>query len=85
VHNRPEIALALAARLPAYARPLFIRIVAAIELTGTFKLRKQDLVLEGYDPLRVSDALYVEDGARDAYVRLDAALYAGLKAGKLRL
>ena len=75
----------LAARLPAYARPLFIRIVAAIELTGTFKLRKQDLVLEGYDPLRVSDALYVEDGARDAYVRLDAALYAGLKAGKLRL
>jgi fatty-acyl-CoA synthase len=75
----------LAARLPAYARPLFIRIVAAIELTGTFKLRKQDLVLEGYDPLRVSDALYVEDGARDAYVRLDAALYAGLKAGELRL
>ena len=32
-----------AARLPVYARPLFLRIVPAIELTGTFKLRKQDL------------------------------------------
>ena len=74
----------LAARLPAYARPLFIRIVAAIELTGTFKLRKQELVIEGYDPRRVSDALYVEDGTRDAYVRLDEASYGSLHAGKPR-
>jgi fatty-acyl-CoA synthase len=74
----------LAASLPGYARPLFIRIVATIELTGTFKLRKQDLALEGYDPERVSDALYVEDGARDAYVPLDAMRYGSIKAGQLR-
>jgi hypothetical protein len=33
-------------------RDRFIRIVPAIELTGTFKLRKQELALQGYDPLR---------------------------------
>jgi len=76
---------ALITRLPAYARPLFLRIVSALELTGTFKLRKQELALEGYDPRRVRDALYIDDGTRDAYVPLDKELYARLKSGKLRL
>jgi fatty-acyl-CoA synthase len=73
------------AALPAYARPVFVRIVPAIELTGTFKLRKQHLALEGYDPARVSDALYVADGASDRYVPLDVATYQRLQAGALRL
>jgi fatty-acyl-CoA synthase len=76
---------ALAARLPEYARPLFLRIVSALELTGTFKQRKQELALEGYDPGRVRDALYIDDGTRDAYVPLDEALHARLLSGKLRL
>jgi fatty-acyl-CoA synthase len=76
---------ALRERLPDYARPLFIRIVTAIELTGTFKLRKQQFALEGYDPARVRDALYIEDAASNAYVPLDAELHARLQAGKLRL
>ena len=80
-----ELRRALVARLPDYARPLFLRIVSALELTGTFKLRKQDLALEGYDPERVSDALYIDDGTRDAYVPLDARLHARLKSGKLRV
>jgi len=75
----------LAERLPAYARPVFLRIVPAIELTGTFKLRKQELALEGYDPRRVADALYVDDAARGAYVPLDEALYQRLCSGQLRL
>ena len=80
-----ELRRALAARLPDYARPLFVRIVSALELTGTFKLRKQQLALEGYDPLRVRDALYMEDPVRGAYVTLDAELHARLLAGKLRI
>ena len=76
---------ALVARLPDYARPLFLRIVSALELTGTFKLRKQELALEGYDPARVRDALYLDDAARNAYVPLEAELHARLQAGKLRL
>ena len=34
----------VAAHLPAYARPVFLRLVPALDLTGTFKPRKQDLV-----------------------------------------
>jgi fatty-acyl-CoA synthase len=75
----------LATRLPDYARPLFLRIVTSIELTGTFKLRKQELAREGYDPARIAGDLYLDDRQRQAYVRLDAALAAQLGAGKLRL
>src|SRR5690242_10157946 len=76
---------ALSERLPGYARPLFIRIVSAIELTGTFKLRKQELALEGYDPARVRDAIYVDDPEAGAYVALDAKLHGRLLAGTLRI
>jgi len=76
---------ALQQRLPAYARPLFLRIVAAIELTGTFKLRTLELALEGFDPARVRDDLYIDDGERNEYVRLDARLHEQLQAGMLRL
>jgi fatty-acyl-CoA synthase len=72
-------------RLPAYARPLFVRIVPAIELTGTLKPKKRELSLEGYDPARISGELYFDDAQRDAYVVLDAPLYARLIAGELRL
>src|SRR5215469_2139170 len=80
-----ELRRALVARLPDYARPLFVRIVSALELTGTFKLRKQELALEGYDRARVRDALYMDDPARGAYVPLDAELHARLQTGMLRL
>jgi len=80
-----ELRRALVARLPDYARPLFIRVVTAIELTGTFKLRKHELALEGYDLTRVRDALYMDDAAQGAYVPLDSKLHARLKAGQLRL
>jgi fatty-acyl-CoA synthase len=80
-----ELRRALVERLPAYARPLFLRIVTGLELTGTFKLRKQELALEGYDPVRVRDALYVDDPARAVYVPLDSQMHARLLAGTLRL
>jgi fatty-acyl-CoA synthase len=80
-----ELWRVLQAKLPSYARPVFLRIVAAIELTGTFKLRKHELALEGYDPAQVRDLLYVQDQLRNAYVPLDAALHQRLQAGELRL
>src|SRR2546430_8076102 len=42
-------------------RSLFIRIVPSIELTGTFRLKKSELALQGYDPARVSDPVYFDD------------------------
>jgi fatty-acyl-CoA synthase len=75
----------LLARLPAYARPLFLRLVREIEVTVTFKQRKSDLVHEGYDPSAVQDPIYFNDSARQCFVRLDNALYGAIEAGQVRL
>jgi fatty-acyl-CoA synthase len=75
----------VAAQLPAYARPVFVRLVHALDLTGTFKPRKVELVREGYDPAQVSDPLYVVDARSGAYVPLDRELHAAIAAGRVRL
>jgi fatty-acyl-CoA synthase len=75
----------LAERLPSYARPLFLRVQDNIEVTSTFKHKKSDLVRESFDPQATLDALYFDDPQGQAYVPLDAALYAQLVAGKIRL
>ena len=74
---------ALARRLPPYARPLFLRLSDELGHTETFKQKKAALAEEGFDPARTDDPLYLDhDGA---YRRIDAALYAELAAGTLRL
>jgi fatty-acyl-CoA synthase len=73
----------LAASLPRYARPLFLRIRADLETTATFKHRKDELVAAGYDPAAVSDAIYVDDMQR--YARIDRALFDRVQAGQVRL
>ncbi len=75
----------IAAQLPTYARPVFVRLVHALDLTGTFKPRKLELVREGYDPAEVSDPLYVVDARSGAYVPLDRELHAAIAAGRQRL
>jgi len=75
----------LTQRLPDYARPVFLRIVPNLEITGTFKLRKQELAGEGYDLTRVRDRLYVEDRQSQAYTELDELMYQRLTAVTLRL
>jgi fatty-acyl-CoA synthase len=75
----------LAERLPPYARPLFLRLKDGIDVTGTFKHKKSDLIREGFDPWATPDAIYFDDPAQQAYVRLAPALHARICAGKLRL
>ena len=75
----------LAQRLPPYARPLFLRLKDGIDITGTFKHKKSDLVRDGFDPKATLDAIYFDDPAQQAYVRLDPALHARICAGELRL
>lgn len=72
----------LAQRLPAYARPLFLRLVPSLAVTETFKQKKQDLAKEGFDPAIIADALYAVCG--EAYARLDAALYTRISSGLMR-
>jgi fatty-acyl-CoA synthase len=72
-------------RLPSYARPLFVRLCGAIDMTETFKPKKQALAREGFDPKATGDPLYVADAAADTYVRLDDALYNKIQTGAFRL
>jgi len=75
----------LAARLPNHARPQFLRLRPALETTGTFEPVKADLVLEGFDPGLIAEALFLLGRAGGAYVALDAALFKRLLNGELRL
>ncbi len=75
----------LAARLPDYARPLFVRIRPEIELTATFKPKKIDLVKQGFDPSVVGDPIYFDDPAEQVFVRLTPTLYQRIVAGEVRL
>jgi fatty-acyl-CoA synthase len=79
-----QLAAHAAAELPAYARPVFLRILPEIEVTGTFKHRKVELVKEGFDPAAVTDPLYFLDGER-GYLPLDAALCARIVSGEQRV
>lgn len=71
--------------LPPYARPLFVRFANRLEATATFKHTKANLQREGFDPAAMSDAIYFDDPAKKAFVRLDATLFARIAAGKVRL
>jgi fatty-acyl-CoA synthase len=71
--------------LPPYARPLFLRLLPALEFTGTFKPRKQELERAGFDPAQISDPLYFLHPEAHAYVPLDAALYTAIATGRVRL
>jgi fatty-acyl-CoA synthase len=75
----------LAERLPAYARPLFLRFCPQAELTGTFKYAKADLVRQGFNPSQCADPLYFDHPALGAYAALDASLYDSILAGAIRL
>jgi fatty-acyl-CoA synthase len=72
-------------RLPGYACPLFLRIQREIEVTATFKHKKSDLVREGYDPAATADAIYFNDPERQAFVRLDGALYERIQRQQVRV
>ena len=75
----------LVARLPDYARPLFLRMRSEIEITSTFKHKKSDLVRDGYDPAATTDPIYVHDSRRQAFVPLDRALHGRIESGQMRL
>jgi fatty-acyl-CoA synthase len=71
--------------LPVYARPLFLRLTGNIEVTGTFKQKKIDLVKEGFDPAVIKDDLFFFDSEKGAFVQLDKPLYERIQSGGVRL
>jgi fatty-acyl-CoA synthase len=80
-----ELRAHLVRALPAYARPLFLRIQDRIAVTATFKHQSTDLKRNGFDPAATDDAIYFDDPSRQAYVSLDGPLFAHIRDGKVRL
>ena len=75
----------LAANLPDYARPLFLRIQSQIDVTGTFKQKKVDLVRQGFNPAATSDPIYFNDPATGASCRSTRRSTGGIESGEVRL
>jgi fatty-acyl-CoA synthase len=70
--------------LPAYARPAFVRLQQAPDLTSTFKLRKVELQRQGFDPDVVGDPLYFRDDGLRAYRPLSSDVHEWIQAGGVR-
>ncbi|XP_069507365.1 long-chain fatty acid transport protein 3 [Ambystoma mexicanum] len=71
--------------LPSYARPRFLRIQNALEMTGTFKQQKMLLVQESFNPTVIHEPLYFLDDSCKTYVPLDKPLYESIVSGEVRL
>jgi fatty-acyl-CoA synthase len=74
----------LEADLPSFAQPVFLRVLNQLMTTGTFKVRKQDLVNEGFEPARGRGTIYFKHPSR-GYVKLTKPTYEKLVAGEIRL
>jgi solute carrier family 27 fatty acid transporter 1/4 len=69
--------------LPPYARPVFIRIVKSIDMTGTYKMKKMDLQKEGFDVTIITDKIYLFSNGK--YILVDNEVYSKLRKGQMRL
>ena len=69
--------------LPAYARPVFVRLCGALDRTSTMKFQKNRVVREGFGP--EAEPVFVRDDAQGTYVPLDATRRAAIGDGTLRL
>jgi fatty-acyl-CoA synthase len=80
-----KLADALVTSLPPYARPVFVRLLPEIEITGTFKQRKVDLLKAGFDPNHVRDSIFWLDPATGGYEPLTNEIHAAIMSGKIKL
>ncbi|WP_422745552.1 long-chain-acyl-CoA synthetase FadD6 [Mycobacterium sp. WMMD1722] len=86
-----KLADAVYSKLPAYAVPLFVRVVEELAHTSTFKSQKVDLRKEGYggssgegddDDVTVDDPIYVLSGKDEGYVPFYDEYLAEVKDGQ---
>ncbi|XP_062994074.1 long-chain fatty acid transport protein 2-like [Elgaria multicarinata webbii] len=71
--------------LSSYAIPRFIRIQEALEITGTFKQCKTQLVKEAFKPAIISDPLFFLDDSEKCYVPMTQQIYSSITEKKLKL
>ncbi|KAJ8726236.1 hypothetical protein PYW07_000934 [Mythimna separata] len=81
-----KLARDLGTDLPVYARPVFLRVMASLDMTGTFKMKKTDLQKDGFDPkLAKNDKLYYLDLKQGRYLPLGVEEYDKIISGQIRL
>ena len=73
----------LAARLPDYAIPLFVRLSESLSTTSTFKHQKSTLKQEAFHLDKVRDPLYMLNAERTDYTPLKAELYQQIMGQKI--
>ncbi|ESQ79988.1 long-chain-acyl-CoA synthetase [Asticcacaulis sp. YBE204] len=71
--------------LPVYARPRFVRLLQHVETTGTFKYKKMDLVIAGFDPAKTDDPLYVMKMDATDYTPITEACMQLIESGQYRM
>lgn len=70
--------------LPAYARPVFIRELQEMQVTGTFKLKKTDLRDAGFDLAKVAgDPVYLLKPKSTEYEALSGDYLKEIQAGRV--
>lgn len=79
-----HLSVGIRASLPPYAQPLFVRVMDEIPRTATFKMKKRELMLDGFDMDKIKDPLYYlnKDGL---YKPLTREQYDALLNGKAGL
>ena len=70
--------------MPSYQRPVFVRLQPEIEITGTFKYRKMDLVEQGFDPAKARQPMYFKDPDK-GYVKITKGVFDKIMAGTVRV
>ena len=75
----------LSLSLPAYAIPLFVRLIESADVTGTHKLKKVGLRNEGCNLDKISDPVFFLDPRQKAYVPFTPQLYQQIADGTIRL
>ena len=82
-----DLAREMSKVLPAYAKPLFIRIIKNMRMTGTYKLQKKEYQKEGYqlDQIKDGDVVYFWDATSRSYVQFTQELDENIRAGKIRV
>jgi fatty-acyl-CoA synthase len=71
--------------LPPHARPVFLRLQRAMDMTGTFKIRKVDLMREGLSPSRPEEPIYWFHQEQARYLPWDEATRLAVDEGRIRL
>lgn len=80
-----QLAVGIRGSLPAYARPLFIRLLKELPMTGTFKMKKKDLVSAAYHLKQASDDPIYFLHADGKYRLLTQSDYDDVLNGRARL